>query len=103
MPLDVLNTILPPSAAECEDSSLVHAFQPPASSRARLSGSSLIHPFHFSLLSRCQAPAPTIIHPMRSFEAAAACQCKPGLGCAESLDEPHIDRREGIYPSGDRG
>jgi hypothetical protein len=46
MPLDVLNTILPPSAAECEDSSLVHPFQPPASSRARLSGSFLIQSLH---------------------------------------------------------
>ena len=46
MPLDVLNTILPPSAAECEDSSLVHPFQPPASSRALLSGSRGVYPSH---------------------------------------------------------
>lgn len=53
MPLDVLNTILPPSAAECEDSSLVHPFQPPASSRARLSGSLLDHPVHCSFDVSC--------------------------------------------------
>ena len=37
MRLEVLNTILPPSAAECDDSSLVHPFQTPALSRAGLS------------------------------------------------------------------
>jgi hypothetical protein len=46
MPLDVLNIIRPASAAECEESSLLHPFQPPASSRARLSGSFLVEPLH---------------------------------------------------------